>query len=83
VFIDFRLARCAENAKPDDSSFDSGTFLGGFFVQRQQTKNKIDTSYLVGRSGKKREKQRVKAAARSVKSEPARRTAQQAPAFAR
>jgi hypothetical protein len=26
--------------------------LGGFFVQRQQTKNKIDTSYLAGRSGK-------------------------------
>jgi len=44
VFIDFWLARCAKNSKPDDSSFDSGTFLGGFFVQRQQTKNKIDTS---------------------------------------
>jgi len=52
-------------------------------VQRQQTKNKIDTSYLAGRSGKKRKKQREKAVARSVKSEPARRTAQQAPAFAR
>jgi hypothetical protein len=26
--------------------------LGGFFVQLQQTKNKIDTSYLAGRSGK-------------------------------
>jgi hypothetical protein len=37
VFIDFRLARCAENSKPDDSSFDWTTFLSGFFVQRQQT----------------------------------------------
>ena len=83
MFIDFWLARCAKNSKPDDSSFDSGTFLGGFFVQRQPAKNKIDTTYLAGRSGKKREKQREKAAARSVKSEPARRTAQQAPAFAR
>jgi len=37
-------------------------------VQRQQTKNKISASYLAGHSGKKREKQREKAAARSVKS---------------
>jgi len=39
----------AKNSKPDDSSFDSETFLGGFFVQRQPAKNKIDTSYLVRR----------------------------------
>jgi len=49
VFIDFWLARCAKNSKPDDSSFDSGTFLGGFFVQRQPAKNKINTSYLARR----------------------------------
>jgi len=58
-------------------------FLGRIFRAAQPTKNKIGTSYLAGHSGKKREKQREKAAARSVKSEPARRTAQQAPAFAR
>jgi len=49
VFIDFWLARCAKNSKLDDSSFDSGTLLGGFFVQRQPAKNKTDTSYLVRR----------------------------------
>jgi hypothetical protein len=37
VFIDFWLARCAKNAKPDDSSFDSGTFLGGFFDPGSRT----------------------------------------------
>ena len=30
----------AKNSKLDDSSFDSGTFLGGFFVQRSQRKIK-------------------------------------------
>jgi len=51
-------------------------------AQRASQKS-INTSCLAGRSGKKRKKQLEKAAARSVKSEPARRTAQQAPAFAR
>jgi hypothetical protein len=55
-----------QNSKPDDSSFDSGTFLGGFFVQRQQTKNKIDTSWLAvrGKSVKNNEKKRQREALR-------------------
>jgi hypothetical protein len=49
VFIDFWLARCAKNAKPDDSSFDSGTFLGGFFVQAAElAKQKKNRHFLLG-----------------------------------
>jgi hypothetical protein len=41
--------------------------LGGFFVQRQQTKNKIDTSYWLavrGKSVKNNEKKRQREALR-------------------
>jgi hypothetical protein len=55
-------------------SFDSRTFLGGFFVQLQPAKNKIDTSDLVGHS-EKSAKSNEKIGSGSVGSEPARRTA--------
>jgi hypothetical protein len=41
-------------------------FLGRIFRAAQQTKNKIDTSCLVGRSGKKRKTTRKRSAALRV-----------------